>query len=440
MLFIKYKIGLRIGKNTYIEVKEMSRQNRRDAKNRKKIIRRRRLVLVLFILVFLPMLYKGAGFLFRGSEALDSNISRKEDRVEKPKENKLGKEKAAAPKTANIKLLSVGDIMFHMPQVKAADRGNGSYDFTDNFKYVKKHISDADIAIANFETVTVGNDRGFSGFPQFNSPKETLFALKDTGFDILSTANNHSLDQGKDGIINTLNYIEEFGLKSAGTYKTREKDFLIEEKNGIKLGFLAYTYGLNGLDMYLSEEELSYMINLIDEEKIKEDIGLIEKEVDLVVVSVHWGVEYQRQANDFQMDLAHKMVDWGANIVLGSHPHVLQGSEIVEKDGKDNFIIYSMGNFISNQRKDTMGNSFTEDGVMVEVNIEKDIKEDETIIKEVNFLPTWLDKYSENGISKYRVLPTKDVLEGNLEIDLNESVKARIKKSQEDSMKTLSYE
>ncbi len=418
----------------------MSKKNRRAENNRKKIIRRRRIVLVLFILILIPILYKGTGFLINGSKSLYSTGLNNEDTNKISKEKIRDKEKPMDPKTSSIKVLSVGDIMFHMPQVKAAYLGDGSYDFTDSFKYVKKHISDADISIANFETVTAGNDRKFSGFPQFNSPKETLIALEDTGFDILSTANNHSLDQGKDGIINTLNYIEEFGLKSAGTYKDKEKEFLIEEKNGIKLGFLAYTYGLNGLDMYLSEEELSYMINLIDEEKIKEDIEGIKKEVDVVVVSTHWGVEYQRQANDFQIDLAHKMVNWGANIVFGSHPHVLQGSEIVEKDGKDNFIIYSMGNFFSNQREETMGNTFTEDGVMVEVDIEKDIKKDETIIKEVNFLPTWVDKYNENGISKYRILPTNDVLEGDLDIELNENVKARIKKSQEDSMNTLSYE
>ena len=418
----------------------MSRQSRRDRNNRKKIIMRRRIILALFLLILIPILYKGTSFLIKGSKSLYSTVSSKEDRSDNSEEKLADKEKPIDPKTTNIKILSVGDIMFHMPQVKAAHLEDGSYDFTESFKYVKKHISNADIALANFETVTAGNDKAFSGFPQFNSPKETLGALKDTGFDILSTANNHSLDQGKEGIINTLNNIEEFGLKSAGSYKDREKKFLIEEKNGIKVGFLAYTYGLNGLDMYLSEEELSYMINLIDEEKIKEDIEDIKKEVDLVVVSAHWGVEYQRQANDFQIDLAHKMVDWGANIVFGSHPHVLQGSEIIEKDGKDNFIIYSMGNFISNQRKDTMGNSFTEDGVMVEVDIEKDMKKDETIIKEVNFLPTWIDKYSENGISKYRIFSTKDVLDGNLEIDLNENVKARIKKSQEDSINTLSYE
>lgn len=431
----------------------MSRQNRRAQRRRKKIIMRRRILLFLFILILIPVLYKGGTFIVNGSKSLYSSIAHKGEDGKapegKPQKDKLPikdkekdkeNEKPLEPEIANVKLLSVGDIMFHMPQVKSGYMGDGNYDFTDDFKYVKKYISSADISIANFETVTAGNDKRFSGFPQFNSPKETLLSLKTSGFDILSTANNHSLDQGKEGILKTLEYIEEYGLKSAGTYREKQKQFLIEEKNGVKLGFLSYTYGVNGLEFYLSEEELSYMVNIIDEDKIKRDIEALEKQVDVVVVSSHWGTEYQREPNQEQIDLGRKMVDWGANIVLGSHPHVLQKSEIVKKDGKDNFIIYSMGNFFSNQRKDTMGNAFTEDGVMVEINIEKDITNDKTRIKSINFLPTWIDKYTENGKDNYRILSTEDVLDGNLDINLSDSIKNRIQKSQNDSIETLKYE
>ncbi len=158
-----------------------------------------------------------------------------------------------------ISILAVGDIMFHIPQVKAAYIGDGKYDFTQTYKYVKKHIDGADVALANFETVTAGNHIPYSGFPRFNSPKETLHALKDVGFDIISTANNHSLDQGKKGILSTLDNIEELGLKSIGTNRTNEENILIQEVKGIKIGYLSYTYGLNGLDSLLSKDELSYM-------------------------------------------------------------------------------------------------------------------------------------------------------------------------------------
>ena len=423
----------------------MGKQSRRDKTNRKNIIIRNRVFVVLLIIMLIPLLFKGTKVLRNGGKVLDSNVSYKDDKAkgseQKPQKKNIWdkKEKPAEPEIVNLKILSVGDIMFHMPQIKAAYIGDGKYDFRDAFANVKEHISSADIAIANFETVTAGNDKTFSGFPQFNSPKESLFALKDTGFDILSTANNHCLDGGKDGILNTLKTIEEYGLKSAGTYKDENKELLIEEKNGVKLGFLSYTYGLNGLNAYLSEEELNYMINLIDEEKIKADIEKIKKEADIVAVSIHWGEEYQREPNEFQVNLGHKMVDGGANIVFGSHPHVLQKSEIINKDGKDSFIIYSMGNFFSNQRKDTMGNSYTEDGVMVEIDVEKNITNNETTIKNIEFLPTWVDKYNEAGKDRYRIIPTKDVIDGKLEINFSESIKNRIKKSQEDSLQTLNY-
>nr|WP_300002874.1 CapA family protein [Tissierella sp.] len=434
----------------------MSRENRKKQRRRKKVIMRRRILLLIFLLVLIPLIYKGTSLLVRGSKSLYSSISdRREDKESEKKPGKetipikdkdkeqaedKEKEKPAEAEKANAKILSVGDVMFHMPQVKSAYIGDGNYDFADSFKYVKNHIEAADVSIANFESVTAGNDKRFSGFPQFNSPKETLLGLKESGFDIVSTANNHSLDQGKEGILKTLEYAKSYGLKTIGTYKEKQTEYLIEEKNGIKLGFLAYTYGVNGLEFYLSPEELSTMVNIIDETKIKRDIEALKKQADIVVVSVHWGTEYQRETGQQQIDLGHKMVDWGANVILGSHPHVLQKSEIIKKDGMDNFIIYSMGNFFSNQRQETMGNSFTEDGVMVEIDIEKDIANDKTWVKSVNFLPTWIDKYNEDGRDIYRILSTRDVLEGKLDIQLSDKIKARIEKSQRDSLEILNYQ
>src|SRR5690554_191707 len=169
------------------------------------------------------------------------------------------------PKISNIKLLAVGDIMFHSPQFKAAYNNESStYDFIPTFKHVKKYIESSDIAIGNFETVTAGEEVGFSGFPRFNAPKETLKALSEVGFNILSTANNHAIDKGRDGLIRTIDYINEYGMKNIGTYKERENNILIEEVEDIRIGFLSYTYGLNGLDSLLTKEELTYMVNLID--------------------------------------------------------------------------------------------------------------------------------------------------------------------------------
>ncbi|CCQ93546.1 putative enzyme of poly-gamma-glutamate biosynthesis (Capsule formation) [[Clostridium] ultunense Esp] len=339
-------------------------------------------------------------------------------------------------KKTTTTLLAAGDIMFHMPQIRAAyDSNSKTYDFRDVFKYVKKHIDSADLSIANFETVTVGNEMGFSGFPRFNSPEETLKAVKYAGFDILSTANNHALDQGKEGLLNTIRVIEKEGMKNIGTYEGPNNGILIEEINEIKIAFLSYSYGFNGLDYTLSEEELSYMVNRIDENRIRGDIDRAKDlEADVVVVFIHWGNEYQKEPSEYQLELGNKMVEWGANIILGSHPHVVQKSEIINYRGKDNFIIYSMGNFLSNQRKENMDNKYTEDGIMVKIQLEKNFSKGETNIIDITYIPTWVRRYTDNGL-KYEILPIGDFLEyKELYSKIDDKEKERIEESYNDTL------
>lgn len=346
-------------------------------------------------------------------------------------------ERPEEPKFSSINILAVGDIMFHSPQYRAAfNKETNSYDFTPTFRHVKRYVEEADIALGNFETVTAGEGVSFSGFPRFNTPKESLLALKETGFDILSTANNHCIDQGKKGLISTIDNINEYKMKNIGTYKEPGDNILIEERDGIKIGFLSYTYGLNGLDSLLKAEELAYMVNRIDEEKIKEDIEKLKSlDVDLITVFIHWGNEYQREPSTYQLELGSKMVEWGANIILGSHPHVIQKSQIINKDGKDNFIIYSMGNFLSNQRKETMNNPYTEDGVMINLEIEKNLNSSETIIKSVQYIPTWVHRFRDsNGKLSYEIIPINDYINGELDIAIAGSLKERIMKSYNDTM------
>ncbi|MBU5425755.1 CapA family protein [Tissierella pigra] len=340
-------------------------------------------------------------------------------------------------KVSTVKLLTVGDIMFHSPQNKAAyNPETKTYDFNQSFKYIKKYTENADIALGNFETVT-REDVSYSGFPRFNTPKESLLALKEAGFDILSTANNHCLDQGKKGLVDTINNIHEYGMKNIGTY-IETNNMLVEEVEGIRIGFLSYTYGLNGMDGMLSKEELDYMVNRIDEDRIKQDIENIKDlQTDIIVVSIHWGNEYEMEPSSYQMELGEKMVDWGANIILGSHPHVIQKSQIINKNGKDNFIIYSLGNFISNQRKSTMDNSYTEDGVMVQLEIEKNFSKGETEIKNIDYIPTWVHKYRKDNRLFYEVLPISDYLNGELEVSNKEDIKIRLEKSQKDTMSKM---
>lgn len=332
---------------------------------------------------------------------------------------------------STVNLLSSGDLMFHSPQFRSAyDRSTGVYDFSPVFKHVKKHIEEADISIANLETVIAGSHIEYSGFPRFNTPKEAVLGISQAGFDILVTANNHSLDQGREGLINTIRAIDEYGMKNIGTYEQEGRPILIEERDGIRMAFLSYTYGLNGMSSSLSAEELSYMVDRIDEERIKKDIERAEDlDVDLTIVYMHWGYEYHREPSDYQVELGEKMAAWGADIILGSHPHVIQRSEILKVEGEDKFIVYSMGNFLSNQRKSSMGNSYTEDGIMINFKIEKSSLTGKTRIAKIDYMPSWVHRYREDGKLLYEILPIEDALNNRLDIELDDSLKTRLKKS-----------
>lgn len=391
-------------------------------------------VLLIIVSLILGGIYLGNNNFFGHKEVsgyLEEEINDKEVEIFEP---------PIQSSVKTISILGVGDIMFHMPQIVSANLDDGGYDFNPPFKYVKKYIEEADIALANFETVTAGNAKGFSGFPRFNSPMETVYALKQTGFDILSTANNHCLDGGKSGIISTIENIENNGLKNIGTYKDNNKSLLIEEVEGIKIGFLSYTLGTNGLDNLLTSDELEYMIDRVDEKKIREDIDTLkDAQVDLILSYIHWGREYQNKPNSYQEDLGKKMVEWGANIILGSHPHVVQRAEILKLNDKDNYIVYSMGNFYSNQRYETIGNPYTEDSVMVKFIIEKNLDTNDTIIKDAIFIPTWIYRYVENKQIKYLILPigSSEAISSEVSEELSDKTIERIKKSYEDTMNTL---
>ncbi|MBW4827098.1 MAG: CapA family protein [Clostridiaceae bacterium] len=359
----------------------------------------------------------------------------KPETSEYPNESTKSKSVETKP-NATATILAAGDVMFHSPQIRGAyDETTGTYDFKENFKYIKKYVDSADLALANFETTTAGEERGFQGYPNFNSPEEAIEALKDSGFDILSTANNHTLDQGKDGLLKTIDIIKKYDLKNVGTYKEPEQHILIEKVNDIDVGILSYTYGCNGMEHTLTDEELKYMVNIIDEDKIKNDIYKIkEKGADLVIMFIHWGNEYEMEPNEEQIELGKKMTEWGVDIVFGSHPHVIQKSEIIQSDGEDKFIIYSLGNFLSNQRRESINNKYTEDGVMVNIEVEKDFSNNKTIIKNVEYIPTWVNKYIENGKPKYEILPIEDFMDTEV---FNQETLLKIKESYENTMNKM---
>ena len=313
-----------------------------------------------------------------------------------------------------ISVLAVGDIMCHSANFNAAyDNESKKYDFKGFFEYVKPYIEEADIAIANFETVTGGESRGYSSYPLFNTPDQIVEALAYSGFDTLITSNNHCLDMGKDGLIRTINVIEENNLLYTGTNPMPRERLLIQEKNGINIGILSYTYSCNGRINLLNEEEKKYMVNLMQEDLIKMDIENSKKaNLDALIVYLHWGTEYQREPNKEQKELATKIFEWGADIIFASHPHVIQKSEMVKVNNKEKYIIYSMGNFISNYRREDKGERqnkiLTEDGVMVLIELQKSEEHNSVFINEVRHIPTWVDKYIDNGRTIFKILPLND--------------------------------
>ncbi len=302
-----------------------------------------------------------------------------------------------------IRLIAVGDIMMHMPIVNASKNGLG-YDFTDIFEQVGSLIKVGDIAIANLETTITESRDEYSGYPRFKSPVELIGNLKGAGFDVLTTANNHSYDNGDYGIDTTIKVIEENKLHHTGTFSDSKNHPLIMDVKKLKVGIVSYTYGTNGL-----RADNDYMINYIDKDRIREDYEkLIETETDIQIVSLHWGTEYQSKPDNFQIEIESFVHDLGFDIVLGSHPHVIQEA----RQDNDYFSIFSMGNFISNQR-----DGYKDLGVIVDLVIEK--YSDEIIIRSVKLIPTWVNKY-DNGALAYKILPLTQNEGINFYLDQNE--------------------
>lgn len=300
-----------------------------------------------------------------------------------------------------INMSVIGDIMCHNSQYNDAYK-NGAYDFSYVFDDIKSYIQDSDISIGNLETTFAGSQKGYSSYPNFNTPEVLAYNLKDLGIDVLSTANNHSLDTGYAGLESTINFLDEAGISHTGTFKSQEEQntILYKNVNGIKIAFLAYTYGTNGISIPVGKE---YCINLIDKALIASHLELAKKEnPDLICVSMHWGTEYQTSPNDTQKDLANFLFENGADIIFGSHPHVLQPMQkytITLQDGtiKDGFAIYSLGNFMSGQDKENTQNS-----IILNLEIIKNNQTNKISIGDISYIPIYT--FSSPKYKNYKVL------------------------------------
>lgn len=305
---------------------------------------------------------------------------------------------AQTDSTTTLSLLFMGDIMGHDSQINSARQANGTYDYTEVFQYLKDEISEVDVAIANLEVTLAGPP--FKGYPQFSSPNDLAIAAKKAGIDIFGTANNHSIDRGKSGIIRTLDVLDSIKIPHTGTFRSTEEKTnntpLIIEQKGIKLALLNYTYGTNGIPV-----PSPTAVNLINYNSIAADIELAKaKNPDKIIMFIHWGKEYMQEPNKYQSDVANFCFSKGVDYVIGSHPHVIQKSEWQTDTIKstERFITYSLGNFVSNQRKMN-----TDGGQMIKLVLRKN--GNQVSIKESGFYLTWVYTPVIKGKKHFHILP-----------------------------------
>jgi len=309
------------------------------------------------------------------------------------------------PDDITIKMTVIGDIMCHNTQyMDAYNSSTKKYDFSYVFKDVKNKLSNSDITVGNLETTFAGAKRGYSSYPTFNTPETLGNALKDVGLDVLCTANNHCMDTGYTGLVSTIKKLDKLGIAHTGTYQSEKESekIIVQDVNGIKIAFLAYTYGTNGIPVPKAN---SYAVNLIKKKKIKADLDKAkELDVDVIAVFMHWGIEYQLSPNKEQQDLANYLFKNGADIILGSHPHVLQRMEkktIELEDGttKDGFVIYSLGNFMSGQYF-----AHTQQSIILDLKITKHGDDNHISIDSAKYTPIYMYKSASKSRQRYLVM------------------------------------
>jgi len=300
--------------------------------------------------------------------------------------------------TEKITIGAIGDILIHQPVYEDAYT-SGKYNFNPMLANVKGMLEGPDFVTANQESILGGRKLGISSYPRFNSPQEIADALKSNGVDMVSTANNHSLDKGEQGLLAETAYLNHIGLPYVGSYASQQdkEKIRLVNKNGIKLAFLSYTYGTNGIPIPKGKD---YLVNLIDQSKMKNDIQRARKAADIVVMSIHWGNEYQRIPTKAQKELAQFLANEGVDIIFGSHPHVLQPMEWIKTNTtRKTFIVYSLGNFLSGQNGD-----YKDIGGLATIDIKKNITSSGTKVELSNpaFYPTFV---ANQKCHQYRVVP-----------------------------------
>lgn len=326
------------------------------------------------------------------------------------------------PDPITATLAVCGDVMSHSPQTNDAyDAATDTYSYMNCFQYVRPWIEKADYAVANFETTL--NGPPYSGYPQFCAPDALAYNIQEIGFDLVTTANNHSMDKGFNGVVRTLDTLDAANLKHIGTYRTQEefdenKGVVVVDINGIQVAFLGYTYGTNGIPV---SEGNNFCINrfntdyidacsVLDEAKLTSELSYAESlGVDLIAVMIHWGIEYQTTENAYQDQVADFLLQNGADLILGSHSHVPQPMmerTVTLADGsqKTGFVCYSLGNFVSNQSPATVNVNYTDTTAILNLEITKDFATGETTVTNASYIPLLVLNRGAGAADQYAIL------------------------------------
>lgn len=389
-------------------------------------------IMVLLIVVAISMALTLLSEGIKGIPLVNSSLTTVSQNADSKEKTTVTEQETSARIMAN------GDLLYHDIIYISAKKADGTYDFHENFEYVKPWLKQADLVLGDFEG-TVNKDHYLAGYPLFNAPGEVMDAIKDAGYQVLDLAHNHILDSQIEGVVSTADAIEKAGMIPVGVYTHESRDkapLVIKEVNGIKVAILAYSYGFNGIEQSISQEDYNRYLSDLNEDKMKAEIERAEKEADITIIMPQMGVEYQIEPTEEQKKLYHKMIDWGADIIFGGHPHVVEPAETVEKEGDKKLIIYSMGNFISNQRIETMQDvenaKWTERGVLMDVTIKK--KSGKTTIETAQAHPSWVSRTPKGGYSPegyplylYQTYILEDFIEGGkYRSQLDEATKERI--------------
>lgn len=298
------------------------------------------------------------------------------------------------PTSSKLTLSMVGDALIHSPIYKSAYK-DGIYDFSDLFTEVKSEFENSDLLYYNAETIIGGKELGYSGYPRFNTPKEFAEEMISLGFNIISRANNHTLDKGEAGLLNACNFWNKYPtvLTNGSACTKDERDIIkVHEKNGIRYSLLSYTTSTNGL-----RAKKDYYVNIYSDEQVYSDVLKVKDDADVIIVAMHWGNEYKSLPNNEQKRIAAYLSSIGVNIVIGTHPHVIQPIEWID----DTLVIYSLGNFVSGQSYE---NEYARRiGLLANVDIIKIETETEKKIILENLNTELLYTYS--NLKKYKIIP-----------------------------------